>query len=127
MTELYIIEQVHVGTDVEALYIFDDKEKAIAKYLKVEKAYIEVDKYFINLCRLTIRDGMVTAQDYYDFYSQDFEDYPPKNAARSILKEINKIIDFQKDELLLMLNKCGELLSENEKLKGSDKHGKSVK
>lgn len=119
MTELYIIERVHVGTEVEALYIFEDREKAIEKYLKVEKAYIGVDKYFINLCRLTIRDGgMVTAQDYYEFYSQDFEDDPPKNAARSILKEINEIIDFQKDEMLLMLNKCGELLTENEKLKG---------
>ncbi|MBS5888099.1 MAG: hypothetical protein KIB08_06300 [Negativicoccus succinicivorans] len=119
MTEIYIIERVHVGTEVEALYIFEDREKAIEKYLKVEKAYIGVDKYFINLCRLTIRDGgMVTAQDYYEFYSRDFEDDPPKNAARSILKEINEIIDFQKDEMLLMLNKCGELLSENEKLKG---------
>ena len=118
MTELYIIERVHVGTEVEALYIFEDREKAIEKYLKVEEAYIGVDKYFINLCRLTIRDGgMVTAQDYYEFYSQDFEDDPPKNTARSILKEINEIIDFQKEEMLLMLNKCGELLSENEKLK----------
>lgn len=121
MTEIYIIERVHVGTEVEALYIFEDREKAIEKYLKVEKAYIGVDKYFINLCRLTIRDsGIVTAQDYYEFYSQDFEDDPPKNAARSILKEINEIIDFQKDEMLLMLNKCGELLSENEKLKGKN-------
>lgn len=121
MTELYIIERVHVGTEVEALYIFDDKEKAIEKYLKVEEAYMGADKHFINLCRLTIRDGgMVTAQDYYEFYSQDFEDDPPKNAARSILKEINEIIDFQKDEILLMLNKCGELLSENEKLKGKN-------
>lgn len=121
MTELYIIERVHVGTEVEALYIFEDRKKAIEKYLKVEEAYIGVDKYFINLCRLTIRDGgMVKAQDYYEFYSQEFEDDPPKNAARSILKEINEIIDFQKDEMLLMLNKCGKLLSENEKLKGKN-------
>lgn len=120
MTELYIIERLHVDVDIEALYVFDDREKAIAKYLEVEDVYRGVDKYFINLCRLTILDGRVTAQDYYEFYSQEFEDDPPKNAARSILKEINEIIDFQKDEMLLMLNKCGKLLSENEKLKGKN-------
>lgn len=120
MTELYIIERVHVGTDVEALYIFEDREKAIEKYLQVEEAYMGVDKYFINLCRLTILDGRVSKQEYYEFYDCDFEEYPPKNPARSVLEEINKIIDFQKEELLLMLNKCGELLSENEKLKGKN-------
>lgn len=120
MTEIYIIERLHVGVDVEALYIFEDREKAIEKYLKVEEAYIGVDKYFINLCRLTILDGRVTAQDYYEFYSQDFENDPPENQVRTILGEINNIINFQKEEMLLMLNKCGELLSENEKLKGKN-------
>ena len=118
MTELYIIERLHVGVDVEALYIFEDREKAIEKYFEVENSYSGADRCFINLCRLRIIDGRVTAQDYYEFYSHDFENDPPENPVISILNEINKIIDFQKEEMLLMLNKCGELLSENEKLKG---------
>ena len=118
--ELYIIERLHVGADVEALYVFDDREKAIAKYLEVEDVYRGVDKYFINLCRLTILDGRVSAREFYEFYDQDFEKYPSENPAISILYEINKTIDFQKEEMLLMLNKCGELLSENEKLKGKN-------
>lgn len=118
MTELYIIERLHVGVDVEALYIFEDREKAIEKYFEVENSYSGADRCFINLCRLTILDGRVTAQDYYEFYSHDFENDPPENPVISILNEINKIIDFQKEEMLLMLNKCGELLAENEELKG---------
>ena len=118
--EIYIIERLHVGVDIEALYVFDDREKAIEKYFEVEAAYRRVDKHFIRLCRLTILDGRVTAQDYYEFYSHDFEKYPSENPAISILDEINKIVDFQKEQLLLMLDKCGELLGENEKLKGKN-------
>ena len=118
MTELYIIERLHVGVDVEALYIFEDREKAIAKYLEVEEAYMGVDKYFINLCRLTILDGRVSAQDYYEFYSQDFEDYPPKNPARTIIEEVNNIFDVQQEKISMILNTCGKLLAENEELKG---------
>lgn len=118
MTELYIIERLHVGVDVEALYVFDDRAKAIEKYLEVEDVYSGVDKHFINLCRLTILDGRVTAQDYYEFYSDDFEDYPPKNPARTILGEVNNIFDVQKEKISMILDTCSRLLKENEKLKG---------
>ncbi|WP_459540751.1 hypothetical protein [Negativicoccus succinicivorans] len=120
MTELYIIERLHVGVDVEALYVFEDREKAIAKYLEVEDGYRGVDKYFINLCRLTILDGRVTAQDYYEFYAQDFEDYPPKNPARTIIEEVNNIFDVQQEKISMILSTCGKLLAENEKLKGKN-------
>lgn len=118
MTEIYIIERLHVGGDVEALYVFDDREKAIAKYLEVEDVYRGVDKYFINLCRLTILDGRVTAQDYYEFYSECFEEYQPRNPARTILEEINNIFDVQQEKISMILNTCGKLLAENEELKG---------
>ena len=115
---LYIIERLHVGADVEALYVFDDREKAIAKYLEVEDVYRGVDKYFINLCRLTILDGRVSAREFYEFYDQDFEKYPPKNPARTIIEEVNNIFDVQQEKISMILSTCGKLLAENEELKG---------
>lgn len=120
MTELYIIERLHVDVDIEALYVFDDREKAIKKYLEVKEAYMGVDKYFINLCRLRIIDGRVTAQDYYEFYSECFEEYQPRNPARTILEEINNIFDVQQEKISMILSTCGKLLAENEKLKGKN-------